>query len=392
MDYLTFINRTAKSDPAAPPIQFLVSGNDAVVRSHVFRDIICRCRENSQAIVVIDDTGTMDSVGCRILASSGYRIKSGMAGGYCLYNPFTIGTMKEVSRLRQLLSTFEWDEKQKGKLLSYLSLIRHIECIRNVSHAPALTPEKITEYSTVQAMEEHLQSLVEAGLIDERQRMALLAKYAECCSAAADLEDLLPVLIPFIKGEKIAPNKTNAPQALWFCTGELGEDETIRTMAIQLIQFSLEEKSGENITLIVFDRGIGNRKCILDLLKTMPEHIKTHVLSEDIFTLCDPSTLAMILNRFNTRIYGRHLAMESCEAIEKACGAMDVVKNSYQVTYDRRWAANRPWDILMGNNKTESYTQTAPAREPRYRKEMIMNLAAGSGIVEFMGNTSVFTI
>ena len=57
MDYLTFINRTAKSDPAAPPIQFLVSGNDAVVRSHVFRDIICRCRENSQAIVVIDDTG-----------------------------------------------------------------------------------------------------------------------------------------------------------------------------------------------------------------------------------------------------------------------------------------------------------------------------------------------
>ena len=150
-------------------------------------------------------------------------------------------------------------------------------------------------------------------------------------------------------------------------------------MAIQLIQFSLEEKSGENITLIVFDRGIGNRKCILDLLKTMPEHIKTHVLSEDIFTLCDPSTLAMILNRFNTRIYGRHLAMESCEAIEKACGAMDVVKNSYQ-------------DILMGNNKTESYTQTAPAREPRYRKEMILSLAAGSGIVEFMGNTSVFTI
>jgi len=68
------------------------------------------------------------------------------------------------------------------------------------------------------------------------------------------------------------------------------------------------------------------------------------------------------------------------------------VKNSYQVTYDRRLAANRPWDILMGNNKTESYTQTAPAREPRYRKEMILSLAAGSGIVEFMGNTSVFTI
>lgn len=392
MDYLTFINRTAKSDPAAQPIQFLVSGNDAVVRSHVFRDIIYRCRENGQTIVVIDDTGTMNPVGCRILASSGYRIKNGMAGGYCLYDLFTIGTMKEVSRLRQLLSTFEWDEKQKGKLLSYLSLIRHIECIRNAPHAPALTPEKITEYSTVPAMEEHLQSLMEAGLIDERQRMALLAKYAECCSAAADLEDLLPVLMPFIKGEKIAPDKTNAPQALWFCTGELGEDETIRTMAIQLIQFGLEEKSGENITLIVFDRGIGSRKCILDLLKTMPEQIKTHAFSEDIFTLCDPSTLAMILNRFNTRIYSRHLAMESCEAIEKACGTMDVVKNSYQVTYDRRWAANRPWDILMGNNKTESYTQTAPAREPRYRKEMIMNLAAGSGIVEFMGNTSVFTI
>ncbi len=392
MNYLTFINRTPQYNPTVRPIRFLVSGNDTFIRDHIFRDIIHRRRENYQTVVVIDDTESADWTILHILASSGYSVKNGMSGEYCLYNPFKLGTAKDISRLRQLLSMFAYDEQQKGKLLSYLNLIRHLENIRGDSREPDITLEKISEYSTVLAMEERLQSLVEAGLIDERQQITFLAKYAECCSAAADLEDLLLILMPFIKGKTIVEQETKTPQAVLFHTGEFGEDETIRNIAMQLIQFSLEEKCREPISLILFDKGFGNRKCVLDLLKNLSGQIETHIFSEDIFTLCNPSTLSMILNRFNVKIYSRHLAMESCEAIEKACGSMDVIKSSYNVTYDRRRTANRPWDILMGNNKTESYAQTASVREPRYQKEMILSLTAGSGIIEFMGNTTIFTI
>ena len=117
-----------------------------------------------------------------------------------------------------------------------------------------------------------------------------------------------------------------------------------------------------------------------------------HVFSDDIFTLGDEASLAMILSRFHAKIYSRHSVMSSAEAVEKACGEVEVVKNQKTITYDRRFRANSPLDILLGNNKTEAYTQLSYVRQPRYYKEMIMSFLSGSGIVEFMGETSVFAV
>lgn len=391
MNYLTFIDRIVKHNQVNPRIQFLVSGNDRKIRNRVLEDVVWSCHEKDEALIIIDDMELSGMENIAKISSCGYQIKNGMSGEYCLYNPFQITTVKELSKIRQLLSTLEYDEKQKGKLISYLNFIRHIEFLEHGNGAFNLTIEVLGKYCSIMAVEEKIQYLLDIGVIDKSQQMILLAKYSECSSAAADLEDLFFVLLPFISGEGVRLEmKEN--QAIVFRIGELGEDETMRNLVMQLLQFGIEENRDRKLTLLVFDKGYGSRKCILNLLKSIPSYVNIHIFSDDIFTFCDRDTLALFFNRFTARVYSRHLAMGSAETIEKICGEIDVAKNSYNVTYDRRWRSNRPWDVLMGKNKTETYTQTAPVREPRYRKEMIMGLSPGTGIVEFMGNTSVFAI
>lgn len=390
MNYLMFIERIAQCGSAVPEIRFLVSGSDKQVRARVLQDVLEKCRRGNENLVIVDDTGSRDRTVCHMLQSFGYGIKDGLSGNFCLYDPFQITTVRGISRIRQLFSVLGYDERQKGKLIAYLNFIRHIEYLEHGSHEIELSLEKLGVYGTVMEVEEKLQYLAGAGVIDERQQMMLLARYSECAQAAADLEDAFIVLRPFASGERVRFG-ANTAQAMFFPTGEFGEDETLRSLVMQMIRFGLEENTGSKTALLVFDRGYGNRKCVFELLKSLPPQVNTNVFSEDIFTLCGPEALAAILNRFPARIYSRHPAMRSAEAVEKLCGEIDVVKNSYNVSYDRRWRANSPWDMLMGNNKTEVYTQNAPVREPRYRKEMIMGFPAGNGIVEYLGNTSMFS-
>lgn len=390
MDYLTFIRRTMPQHFRTQELQFLVSGNDRLIRESILHDVIRSCREREERLMIVDDTGAAASVYPEILRSFGYQAVNGMSGEFCLYQPFQLTTVKGISKIRQMLATLEYNEKQKGKLLSYLGFIRHVETLRHGGRDFELDPGTLAEYSTVIAAEEKLQELAEAGILDARQQRLLLAKYAECASAAADFEDMLYILYPFIHGRDIR-TEVLRNQVLIFPTGELGEDETIRSLVMQLLQFGLEEDRSRRITLLILDKGYGSRRCVLNLLKAVSPHVQMHIFSEDIFTLCDAATLAMVLNRFAVRVYSRHLAMSSAEAIEKACGEIDVVKTTYDVTYDRRWRSNRPWDILLGNNKTETYGTAPPEREPKYRREMIMSFTPGNGIVEFMGNTSVFS-
>lgn len=390
MNYLTFIDRIAEYNSMMPTIQFLVSGNDQTVRDIVFEDLVRKSYRSGHSLMIMDDAGAMGRMELDMLASFAYQIENGMSGEYCLYNPFKISNVKGLSRLRQLLETLKYEETRKAKLTAYLNFIRCLDSLETGSREAELTMEKLGEYCTVTAVEERLHDLVKRGVIDRGQQIQYLSKYSEICSAAADFEDLFFLLMPFISGTSTKP-ETERKKAFLFQTGELGEDETIRKIILQLVTFGLEDSNTEKITILVFDRGYGARNSVFHFLETLPSRVIAHVFSKDIFSLCDSSGLAMVLNRFTARVYSRHLAMESCEAIEKACGEIDVVKNSYNVTYDRRWRSNRPWDVLLGKNKTESYTKTAPVREPRYRKEMIMSLAPGNGIVEFMGNTSVFS-
>jgi len=390
MNYLTYIERLDRYTPQPQAVRFLVSGSDRLVRSTVLHDIAGRCREEGRTLVVIIDAAASQAADCDTIRSYGYEIRSGMSGEFSLVNPLAgIGTIKGQSRLRQLLATLGYNEQQKGKLFSYLNLIRHLE--RAAGADIPLTPEILGEYCTASAVEEKIALLREEERIDEVRQMMLLAKYAECASASADFEDMFYLLLPFIGGESI-PLGAVRNQAYIFPLSELGDDITARGLLLQLLLYALDDCRNDRITVLILDRGYGTRGCLSRFLTSIPAHMDLHLLSEDVFTLCSDEELPAVLNRFTARLYSRHLTMSSAQAIERACGEIDVVKNAYNVTYDRRWRANLPWDLLMGNNKTETYTQTAPVREPRYRKEMIMSLHPGTGIVEYMGNASLFNV
>ena len=392
MDYLMFIDSIARRTLQAPDVRFLVSGSDAVVRQRVLDSVIRKCREKGKPLVVISDSESIEPEALNIIRTCGYTPENGMGGEFFLFNPFQkISAVDGLSQIRQLLDILGYDEKQKGKLTSYLNLLRHLERLETGNTDFELTLEKIGEYCTTFAVEQKLQRLVDAGRIAEDQRLMYLAKYAECSSAGADFEDMFFLLIPFTRedGKKLG---TNPAEALIFPTGVLDEDVPMRNLILKLLQFGLKAQPDEKLAVLVMDKGYGQRQELAKLVLALPANVEVHLVSGDVFTLCGEGELAMLMNRFPARVYSRHAAMSSAQAIERSCGEIEVRKTTYNVTYDRRWRSNGVWDVLMGNNKTENYGQLAPTPEPKFRKEMILQLAPGTGIVEYMGNSSVFVL
>lgn len=392
MNYLMFIDSIARRNPQAPDVRFLVSGSDAVVRQRVLDGVIRKCRENGKPLVVISDSGRIEPEALNIIRTCGYTLENGMDGTHFLFDPFhKISAVDGLSQIRQLLDILGYDEKHKGKLTSYLNLLRHLERLETGNTDFELTLEKIGEYCTVFAVEQKLQHLVDAGRITGEQQLMYLAKYTECAAAGADFEDMFFLLMPFIRkdGKKLGADPA---EALIFPTGMLDEDVPMRNLILKLLQFGLKAQPDEMITVLVMDKGYGQRQELAKLVLALPANAEVHLFSGDVFTLCGNGELAMLMNRFSARVYSRHAAMHSAQAIEQSCGEIEVRKTTYNVTYDRRWKSNSPWDMLMGNNKSEHYGQLAPAPEPKYRKEMILQLAPGTGIVEYMGNSSVFSL
>mgnify|MGYP007003804528 CR=1 FL=1 len=117
MDCLTFIDQLARRAPVPPRVQFLVSGSDPVIRDTVLTDVARKCREEGQALLVIDDVGDGESAG--LLRSCGYSVRQRFSEPLGLWNPFQTGTLKGLSQLRQLLMVLGYNEKQKNKLIAY---------------------------------------------------------------------------------------------------------------------------------------------------------------------------------------------------------------------------------------------------------------------------------
>lgn len=390
MNYLAFIDQTNRRMRPTAPVNFLVSGCDELIRDTVMANLIRQTRAAGRPLVVISDS---ENIGLDTVRNAGYRLANGMDGGYYLCNPFrNINSVSGMSRLRQVLAIMEYDEQRKGQLSSYLNFIRHLELLRTGSQDLDLTLEKIAQYSSTMAVTNTLQDLLNKGRITAEQMQMYLGKYSECAAAGADFENMFFLLMPFTQEGSLRLN-ADPGTAVVFPTGKaLGDDEALRSLILKLLLFGLEDPAMANTTVMVIDKGYGNRKSIAGLLNALPHHVDLHVFSDDIFTLCDTPTLAMIQNRFSARVYSRHLTMSSCQAIEAACGEIDVVKSTYSVDYDRRLRANRPLDVLFGTNKTEHYGQAPAVREPLYPKETILQLSPGTGIVQYMGGSTIFSL
>ena len=386
MNQLDFLDSFYKMNLPVSVPRFLVTGNDVLVRQTVLKEICYQGIKNHHSIIVIDDSEN-SMLDVSQIARLGYQIRDGLSDRCCLYNLFPIDLKKDILQIRKILGVLKYNEEQKMKVLSYLDFISYVEKIYN--NTTDITLEILGEYSSNIQVGMKIQSLVQCGKIDEMQKTYLLSKYSEVCAAGADFEHSLLLLTPLISGQ---PLSCNRDEMIVYSISDFDGDTVIKNLIITLLLSYLKDKKSEQFIIIILDKGYGDRECLVDFIKGFPMNIQAHLFSEDVFTLSEKAERSMLYNRFPMRIYTRHSSELSCEAVERECGEIDVVKSTYTVNYDRRWRANRPIDILMGNNKVEAYTTGAPVREPRYRKEMIASFHPGTGIAEYMGNTILFSV
>lgn len=388
MIQLTFLDAFYHRDLSGGSINLLVTGNDPIIRDAILQKTLTQSKMSNQMVIVLDDSDGL-IFNLSVATQMGFSVRNGMSEDCCLFDIFPINVKRKWLQLRKILGALGYTEEQKAKLVSYLDFVSYFEQIMCGDTSGDISLEVLGEYSSNIQVGMRIQSLLSKSVIDDFQKEYLLSKYSEVCSAGADFEHRLLLLDPLIRGEKFLfkPN-----EIISYPIAEFDGDVTVKKIIITLILEFIRENHNEHFTVLVFDKGYGERSCLVDFLKGLPSNIEFNFFSEDVFTLSSQSDLNMIFNRLPMRIYSRHSSEASCEAVEVECGEIDVTKTTYAVTYDRRWKLNRPIDVLMGNNKQEVYTTGAPIREPRYRKEMIAGFPPGTGIAEYLGQTLLFSI
>lgn len=382
MNYLSFVNQMSQYSSNREQLNYLVSGADPLIKSVVSNDIFTNLKKLKKQVILLDDAS--DMLNAQELRNVGFSIENGLAG-YTFCNIFD-SSIKGRSRLRCVLDVLDYTEQRKQKLIAYLNFIMHIQSLKE--NEELLNVDIMAEYSSNMFVEEKIQQLQNDGIINQQQQIYLLSKYSEVCGAAADFEDTLFSLAPFIKGDPVFDNVNSVVK--YIKVNDLANDVAMKRLVAQMVSYAIEDSNHSNTALVVLDKGRGDRKYLMELISSLTDNnIEMHIISDDIFTL--GSEVHTLLNKFPVRIYSRHNVMDSASMIEKALGEIDIIKDSYTVSYDRRWSANRALDMLLGRNKTETYTSNAPCREPKYKKEMILSMQ-GCGIVEYKGNSTIFSI
>lgn len=385
MNYLSYIEHAKKQ--MTSPVQYLVSGQ-TFAHEVLLKEIIRNAYSENRDLLIINDTKDFVDI-TETLTDVGYGITEGFSG-VSVYNPLNIGTLSNISKLRELLETYKMTEKEKQKVISYLSFIQHL-CLLEEKNAKLTVEVLAKEYSTYELVARKLDNLARCGQIEEDEMYFLLNKYSECSAIAADLEDLFPLLLPFVKESGGGQtNENNIKNAVILQTGKLGRDQTLKQMIVQLSKFGIDEDNTFK-AVIYIDNGCGSREELHYLCTELSVNVDFHIMSKDIFTT-PASVLPEILNRFDIKVYGRHKNMSSATMLENELGEIGVSKSTYNKVYDRRFSSNKPLDVLFGRNKTEGYQTLAPVKEARYSKELISELKPNQIIMDVHGQKVMATV
>lgn len=385
---LTFLESLYQVGQFDLPVRFLITGDDAVIRNAFLKKILEQSRKKNQSVIVVDDSDDV-MFDFDVAKNTGYVVKNGMSEGCCLYKLFPINMKKNLLQLREILKVLEFSEEKKSKLNAFFEFVNYFESVFYRNDSGDIYLETLAEYGSSIQVDMKLYSLMKQGVIDGTQREYFQGKYSEVSSAGADFEHALLLLEPLITGQTVSL-KTN--DAIVYSISKFDGDPTVKSLVISLLLNYVREHRNDNFLVLIMDKGHGERNSLYEFVNRFPTDVEAHIFSGDIFTLCNESNRGNVFNRFQMRIYGRHLSETSCEAVSIECGEIDVTKTAYAVSYDRRWKANKPIDILMGNNKQEVYTTASPVREPRYRKEMVAEFFAGTGIAQYKGQTLLFSL
>lgn len=388
MNELSFLDSFYQTDQSAETRNYLVSGVDPIIRDAFLKKFLKDSKTDGRITFILDDSdGTMISQ--NIILMNQVIIKDGLDDGNSLYNIFPLNVKRGWLQLRKVLDILGYSEEQKAKLIAFLDFVNTCESISGNKSSGDISLDTLGEYSSNVQVGMKISSLTAKGIIDDFQKEYLISKYSEGCSAGADFEHRLLMIEKLISGE---PMSLQPDELILYKLSDYEGDSLMRRLTVSLILSFMREHKNEKFSVVVLDKGYGMRECLVDFMMSFPINVETLFLSTDVFTVCEREVLNPIFNRFPLKVFSRHLSKNSCEQIEKECGEIDVKKTSYSVTYDRRWSANKPMDVLLGNNRQDVFVLGPPIREPRYRKEMIASLYQGTGIAVYNGQTLLFSV
>ena len=381
VNYLQYIGSVQQGGVTFPNMRFLVSGVDSKVRQIVGQNIVSSAYDRGKTLFVVDNT---QSYNARQTGFGRYQVVNALNGEVSLCNDLlNVNSLKSISRLRSLLSDLGFDGTRAMKIVTYLNFVKETQ--RRLGDSTALTIDILEQYGSTMLVEWKLKQLVETGSLSEENYRYLMGRYSEISGAAADFETFLVLLSPFLGNTQPTPG-----MAIYLPVGEFASDKPMQEMLSKLL-ISYIKQNVSNATVLILDDGNGeDRKFIIDILKNIPISSEVHMLSNDAFTLGEADR-SILMNVFPVRIYTRHENMTSCGRIECVCGQIDIVKYSSTVTIDKRFRANSAWDMLLGTNRTETSIANAPAKEYRFRKEMINTMYDGTGIIDYAGNKVMFS-
>lgn len=381
VNYLQYIGSVQQGGTMFPNVRFLVSGVDARVRQIVGQNIVASAYDRDMTLFIVDNTQSNNAmqagVGC-------YRVVNALNGEVSLCNDLlNVNSLQSISRLRSLLADLGFDGARSMKIVTYLNFVKETQ--RRLGESTALTTDILEQYGSMMLVEYKLKQLIEIGSLSEENYRYLMGRYSEVSGAAADFETFLILLAPFM-GEM----KPSSNMAVHLPIGEFASDKPMQEMLCKLLVSYIKQHTSNSVILILDDGNGEDRKFIIEILKNIPVNTEVHMLSNDAFTFGEADR-SVIMNTFPVRIYTRHDNMTSCSRIESLCGQIDVVKHSSSVSIDRRWKSNSAWDILLGNNRTETAIANAPTKEYRFRKEVINTMYDGTGIIDYAGNKVLFS-
>ena len=383
-EYLSVMNRSNGFNTSN--INMLVSGSDELVLSWCLEDLVARCRSDGKTLVIIDDANFIGAINTALLARYGYSVRNLLSGDVCIYDPFSFGSLSGMTGLRQLVEAMGLDEEHKLKVFVYLNLLSYLDKLANASSSGLTISKLLFDYGSGSMVQAKIRKLRSDDIVDYEHEAYLMARYSEAAPVAPVFESILFTLSPFINREN-TPLTEDRSAVLVLPLHQLDGDKSMKIALLSLLRFGLSALGPAGLHILLTDRGYGDRTALSGFIEKVAPAAMT-LLSKDAFTFGEQA-LEAVFNRFDLRVYSRHTSGSSCAAIESALGEALVVKRSYASHHDRRWAANKPLDVLFGKNKSESYTQLAPVYEARYRREMIAGLPAGSAIIEYLGNSSV---
>lgn len=159
MNYLQYIHSVYQPDYLTD-IRYLVSGIDFRVRKVLGQYIVNSIYESGKTLFILDGT----QGGSTFTDFGDFKVMNPLNGDVNLcHDLFEVSSLKEVSRLRSLLSDFGFDEGKAMKVISYLSFVKETE--RRLGNHSPLSIEVLEQYGGTSMVKCKLLKLVENSML-----------------------------------------------------------------------------------------------------------------------------------------------------------------------------------------------------------------------------------